>query len=110
MSKAKKEKLAPELIDFAADMLKCVGHPVRLRIVELLEAGGEASVSQIQDTLELPQPVISQHLAKMKSMGLLRARRAQGMVFYSVALPQLFKLLDCIRSCQPGVAARYLAG
>ena len=105
-----KPKLAPQLIDFAADMLKCVGHPVRLRIVELLEVGGEASVSHIQDELDLPQPVVSQHLTKMKSLGLLRARRAQGMVFYSVALPQLFKLLECIRGCEPNLSSRHLAG
>ncbi|MBX3171972.1 MAG: winged helix-turn-helix transcriptional regulator [Candidatus Eremiobacteraeota bacterium] len=110
MKRTKKEKLAPALIDFAADMLKCVGHPVRLRIVELLESCEEAAVSQIQEELGLPQPVVSQHLTRMKLLGLLRARRSQGMVFYSVALPQLFKLLDCIRSCDPGVSFRHQAG
>ncbi|MBS2038896.1 winged helix-turn-helix transcriptional regulator [bacterium] len=105
-----KEKLAPQLIDFAADMLKCVGHPARLRIVEFLESNGEAPVNQIQEELDLPQPVVSQHLTKMKALGLLRARRAQGMVFYSVALPQLFKLLDCIRGCDPNMQFRNLAG
>ncbi len=99
-------KLSPELTDFAAEMLKCVGHPVRLRIVEILETVEQAPVHQLQEELQLPQPVVSQHLSKMKAMGLLRAQRKQGMVFYAVALPQLFKLLDCIRGCEP---ARYLS-
>ena len=107
--KRSKDKLAPQLIDFAADMLKCVGHPARLRIVEFLESNGEAAVSQIQEELELPQPVVSQHLTKMKALGLLRARRSQGMVFYCVALPQLLKLLDCIRGCDPTLQVRNLA-
>ncbi len=110
MKRIQKQKLTPELIDFAADMLKCVGHPVRLRIVELLVSRSEAAVSQIQEDLGLAQPIISQHLTKMKSLGLLRARKSQGMVFYSVALPQLFKLLDCIRGCAPTASARYQAG
>jgi len=97
----KNKALSPELVEFAANMLKCVGHPIRLRIVELLEAQGELPVNQLQEELELVQPVVSQHLTKMKSLGLLRAQRRQGMVFYSVALPQLFKLLECIRGCDP---------
>lgn len=97
----KSKPLSPDLIEFAANMLKCVGHPVRLRIVELLEARAELPVQQLQEELEMAQPVVSQHLAKMKSLGLLRATRRQGMVFYSVALPQLFKLLECIRGCDP---------
>jgi len=81
-------------------MLKTVGHPVRLRILEHLEQQKEASVSEIQESLQQTQPVISQHLNKMKALGLLRARRSKGMVFYSIALPQLHKLLDCIRGCE----------
>jgi len=97
----KRQPLSADLIDFAATMLKCVGHPVRLRIVELLEARGELAVHELQDELGIAQPIVSQHLTKMKALGLLRAQRKQGMVFYSVALPQLFKLLECIRSCDP---------
>ena len=107
----KPQKLATELVDFAADMLKCVGHPVRLRIVELLEEAGEAPVNQLQDLLQLPQPVVSQHLTKMKAIGLLRSRRSHGLLFYSVALPQLFALLNCIRGCQPNrVLTQSIAG
>lgn len=97
----KPKSLSPDLVEFAATMLKCVGHPVRLRIVELLEKRGEVPVHQIQEELELAQAVVSQHLTKMKALGLLRADRRQGMVFYSVALPQLYKLLECIRGCDP---------
>ena len=81
-------------------MLKTVGHPVRLQILDYLERQQEASVSEIQETLDQAQPVISQHLNKMKALGLLKARRSKGMVFYSISMPQLYKLLDCIRGCE----------
>lgn len=95
------EPISAELVEFAANMLKTVGHPVRLRIVELLEKLGEAPVNRIQEELQLSQPVVSQHLTKMKALGLLRAQRKGGLMFYSVSLQQLYKLLDCIRSCPP---------
>jgi DNA-binding transcriptional ArsR family regulator len=98
----KRKPLSAELVEFAAVMLKCVGHPVRLRVVELLEARGKLPVQELQAELDIGQPVVSQHLAKMKALGLLRAERKEGMVYYSVAMPQLFKLLECIRACDPG--------
>lgn len=94
------QPLNPELLEFAAAMLKTVGHPVRLRIVEILEQHGEVPVHQLQGLLEVAQPVASQHLNKMKLLGLLKAQRKGGMVYYSIAMPQLLKLLDCIRSCK----------
>jgi DNA-binding transcriptional ArsR family regulator len=95
------ESISADVVEFAANMLKTVGHPVRLRIVELLQALEEAPVNRIQDELQLSQPVVSQHLTKMKALGLLKAQRRGGMMYYSVALPQLFKLLECIRGCPP---------
>jgi len=93
--------LDPHLLDFAASMLKTAGHPVRLKIIEILEEHGELPVNQLQERLDVAQPVVSQHLNKMKILGLLKAQRRQGMVFYSIAMPQLLKLLDCIRGCKP---------
>jgi ArsR family transcriptional regulator len=92
--------LDPTDFEFAAAMLRMAGHPVRLRIVEILQQLGEVPVNQLQDQLRLAQPAVSQHLNKMKALGLLRAQRRGGMVYYSVAKPQLFRLLDCIRGCK----------
>jgi DNA-binding transcriptional ArsR family regulator len=92
--------LSPEVLEFAATMLKAVGHPVRLRMIELLRDHQELPVNRFQEELQLSQPLVSQHLTKMKALGLVRAQRRQGMVFYSVALPQVLKLLDCISGCK----------
>lgn len=92
--------IANEKLQYAAEMLRMMGHPVRLRVVELLEARGELAAGAIQAAVDEPQPTVSQHLNKMRLLGLLAARREGGQVFYSVAQPQLFKLLQCVRDCQ----------
>lgn len=94
-----KTRIDNETVAFAAEMLKTLGHPVRLRIVEYLEERGEAAVHEIQDEVQAPQPVVSQHLNKMRVLGLLSARRNGGTMLYSIARPQVLTLLGCVRSC-----------
>ena len=64
----------PEILNRAADIIKMLGHPERLKIVEVLEQG-EATVSEIQDALDLSQAIVSQHLAKMRGGQIVAARR-----------------------------------
>lgn len=96
-----KTRIEESTLAFAAEMLKTLGHPVRLRIVEFLEQEGEAAVGHIQNEVQAPQPVVSQHLNKMRMLGLLRARRSGGSVLYAIDRPQVTTLLACVRSCQP---------
>jgi ArsR family transcriptional regulator len=93
-------RIDPLKINYAAEMLKLMGHPVRLRIVELLEQHGELPAGSFHELLDEPQPTVSQHLNKMRTLGLLAARREAGQVLYSVAQIQLFKLLGCVRDCE----------
>jgi ArsR family transcriptional regulator len=92
--------LEPEKLMYAAEMLRVMGHPVRLQIVVLLEQCSELPAGAIQEQLREPQPTVSQHLGKMRSLGLLKSRRSRGQVLYSVAQPQLFQLLNCVRNCR----------
>ena len=96
-----KDAIEPRILDYACAMLKLLGHPVRLRIVELLDVRESLSVNQIVSQLQEPQPTISQHLNALKARGLLASQRREGQVFYRIAQPQISKLLECIRSCQP---------
>jgi ArsR family transcriptional regulator len=57
-----------------SDILKALGDPTRLRIVEML-AGRELCVCEIQERLELSQPLASHHLRELKRAGLVLARR-----------------------------------
>jgi ArsR family transcriptional regulator len=83
-------------IDRAAEVLKTVAHPVRLRIVELLE-GGEKSVTEIKELLGVTQPLTSQHLSQMRMRGVLGSRREGSQVYYSIANPDVVKVIHCIR-------------
>ena len=55
----------PKQLARAADTIRLLGHPDRLKIVEVLEYG-ESTVSEIQEKLGLPQAIVSQHLANLR--------------------------------------------
>jgi ArsR family transcriptional regulator len=82
----------------AADTIKVVGHPDRLRILEYLE-DGEKAVGDIQDCLDLPQAIVSQHLAKMRGWNIVDSRRDGVHVYYWIIEPKVSHILDCIRHC-----------
>jgi len=88
----------PEVLRRAAEIIRMLGHPGRLKIVEVLEHG-EASVGTIQEAVGLKQAIVSQHLAKMRAAGILEARRDGQNVYYSVIEPKVGHILQCIRSC-----------
>jgi DNA-binding transcriptional ArsR family regulator len=88
----------PEILRRAAEIIKLLGHPDRLKIVEVLE-GGEATVSDIQDELGLVQAIVSQHLAKLRGAGVVAARREGVHVFYQLTEPKVHQILNCIRTC-----------
>ncbi len=90
-------ELPRELVETTARMLKCLGHPVRLRILDLLEQKGECTVTEVQEGLELEQAVCSQHLNLMRDKGIL-ARRKEGVhVYYRLGDPRAMKVLGCLR-------------
>jgi len=83
-------------IERAAEVLKTVAHPLRLRIVEFLESG-EKSVNELKDLLGVTQPLTSQHLSQMRMRGVLGSRREGTLVYYSIANPDVVKVIHCIR-------------
>jgi ArsR family transcriptional regulator len=90
--------LDPKGLSKAADVIKVVGHPDRLRILEVLEEG-ETSVGEIQDKLGLPQAIVSQHLAKMRGWDIVESRRDGTHVYYRIIEAKVTHILDCIRHC-----------
>ena len=90
--------LNPDGLAKAADVIKVVGHPDRLKILEFLE-DGEKAVGEIQEGLELPQAIVSQHLARMRGWDIVEARRDGIHVYYHITEPKVRHILDCIRTC-----------
>jgi ArsR family transcriptional regulator len=89
-------KIDQARIERAAEVLKTVAHPLRLRIVELLESG-EKSVNELKELLGVTQPLTSQHLSQMRMRGVLGSRREGTLVYYSIANPDVVKVIHCIR-------------
>ncbi|HVH35009.1 MAG TPA: metalloregulator ArsR/SmtB family transcription factor [Tahibacter sp.] len=68
----------------AAELLKAMAHPQRLRVLCLL-VEGERSVGEINEDIELSQSALSQHLAKLREEGLVDTRKEAQTVFYRLA-------------------------
>jgi len=81
-----------------ADILKALSHPIRLRIISLLDAG-PMHVNAMAEALECQQAVISQQLRILRMRGLVQATRVNGFANYELAEPRLRELLRCMEGC-----------
>ena len=91
-----KDLLSLEYLKQAAECLKCIAHPHRLRIIEIL-LSGEYTVDTIARLCALTQPATSGHLRLMEGKGLLKSERRGRTVYYSVCEPQLTGIIDCVK-------------
>lgn len=76
-----------------ATLFKTLGHPARVRILELLR-DGEQPVGALQEALGLDSGGTSQHLAALRRASLVETRREGTSVFYRVADGTVFALLE----------------
>jgi ArsR family transcriptional regulator len=81
---------------FKAEFFRALGHPARLRILELLRER-ERNVSELQTALEIEASSVSQQLAVLRAKNIVDTRRVGTSVYYSVRDPQVFQLLDVAR-------------
>jgi DNA-binding transcriptional ArsR family regulator len=81
-----------------AAVIKCLGHPLRLRLLQALEHR-ELSVSQLQAATGADQATVSRQLAILRRRHVVDCRREGLNVFYRIIEPRVHKVLDCIRSC-----------
>jgi ArsR family transcriptional regulator len=77
------ELLKGQNFDREAEILKVMGHPVRLKIVAGLMSQS-CNVKKIWECLGLPQATVSQHLALLKNKGIIAGRREGTEVHYQV--------------------------
>ena len=79
-----------------ARLFRVLGHPVRIRILELLTEG-ERTVGDLQAALELDSSGTSQHLAALREPGILASRRDGTNVYYRIRDPRVSQLLVVAR-------------
>jgi ArsR family transcriptional regulator len=86
----------PELYYEKSELLKAMAHPARLCIIRGLMAQGGCNVSHVQSCLDLPQSTISQHLAKLRSLGIIEGKRRGLEVYYRVVNEDARKIVKSL--------------
>jgi DNA-binding transcriptional ArsR family regulator len=86
----------PALQLFKADFFRALAHPIRIRILETLGAG-ERSVQELQQALDLEQPIVSQQLAVLRGKNIVIARKVGTTVRYALSDPLVIELLAVAR-------------
>jgi len=81
--------------DEEAEILKALGHPIRLKIAAGL-CSKECNVKNIWECLGLPQATVSQHLALLKNKGIIIGKREGTEVRYSVINPRVKKIIAAL--------------
>lgn len=87
----------------AADFLKALAHENRLMILCLL-ADGEKSVGDLERTLGLRQPAVSQQLARLRTDGLVATRREGKIIYYSLASERARAIVQAVHDAFCGEA------
>lgn len=85
-------------LDDAAQKLKVLGHPVRLKLLCVIAKQDDPCVSDLWVCVNQPQPVVSQHLAVLKDKGIVRSEIRGNKRTYSIVDPFVEKL---VRSIDP---------
>lgn len=87
---------SPEFFEKNAEILKVLAHPVRLCIVKRLCHEGATNVTNMQNCLDQPQSTVSQHIAKLRSVGIIKGERQGVEIIYSVCSDEVKQIIDIL--------------
>ena len=95
-TKTKKPKLTDlKALGHAAECLKTLAHPHRLRILQMLLAG-RYTVGELAEACEIPSHMASEHLRLMQRCGFLTSEKEGRKNYYEVAEPHLQNIMQCV--------------
>ena len=89
----------------AAECLRTLAHPHRLRIVEMLLAG-RYTVGELAEACGIPSHMASEHLRLMQRCGFLDSAREGRTVYYAIVEPHLANIMNCIAARFGGTERR----
>jgi DNA-binding transcriptional ArsR family regulator len=95
MAKAELRLTDLDALGQAAECLRVLAHPHRLRMIQML-LSGNYTVSELAESCELPTAMASEHLRLMQRCGLLDSEKEGRKVFYRVVEPHLKSIMKCI--------------
>ena len=93
--KRKRRTLSPEALDQAAECLKTLAHPTRLRMVQLL-LSGRYTVGELSEACGIASNLASEHLRRMERCGFFRREREGKHIYYIVSEPHLDSIMACV--------------
>jgi ArsR family transcriptional regulator len=96
MKKTNKNGLEAEIYERQVHICKAFANATRLRILDLLSNGGQ-TVSSLQRQLGVTAANLSQHLAILKSAGVVSTRREGKQVHCSLTIPEVKQACQLIR-------------
>lgn len=88
--------MSQPLYQAKAEFFKTLGHPARIRVLELLSQG-EHAVGELLPEVGVEPTSLSQQLAVLRRAGLVTSRREGSTVYYSLTSPQVAELLAVAR-------------
>lgn len=91
-------KLTDQKISQIAVSLKTLGHPIRIKIVCLLEKNQKLTVNEILEKLQgldIDQPTLSHHLIKLKKASILKSTKIGLNVFYELKSFHFCDIIHC---------------
>ena len=86
-----------EALGDAAECLKTLAHPHRLRMVQMV-LQGRYSVGELADACGIPSHMASEHLRLMQRCGFMNAEKEGRSVYYTVSEPHLESIMACIEA------------
>ncbi|MEM2998898.1 MAG: metalloregulator ArsR/SmtB family transcription factor [Candidatus Bathyarchaeia archaeon] len=91
-----KPKIDMTIYNMQANISKTLANPIRLAILHILR-DGEKSVNELTDILGISQSNLSQHLALMRQVDIVKTRKQGTTIFYSVTNPKINQACDMVR-------------
>lgn len=86
-----------EALGQAAECLRTLAHPIRLRMVQML-LRGRYTVGELAEACEIPSHMASEHLRLMQHCQLLTSQKEGRRNYYEIAEPSLDKIMGCIEN------------
>jgi DNA-binding transcriptional ArsR family regulator len=91
----RKKLIDLDVLSQAAECLKVIAHPVRLRMIQML-INHEYTVGELAEACGIRPHMASEHLRLMQHCGLMKSEKEGRKVFYQLAEPHLASIMACI--------------
>ncbi len=97
--KTKVKDLDENKLRTSTEILKAIAHPIRIKIMCLLDKGKKLSVSELFSNLDIEQAVVSHHLRILKDRDVLDYTRDGKNTYYFMKKDKLNQVIDCVIEC-----------